>query len=407
MNVPFLIAKRYFFSRKKRNIISIISNIAMIGVAVGSAALIIVLSVFNGLEDLIREIYSSFDPDLKISAAEGKSFETDTEFMNRIRRTPGVAVVSEVIEDNALLRYNERQMVVKVKGVSENFFEQNEIGASVVEGSSDLYFKNTYRALVGRGVQYQLSIRPNNQFVALQFLYPRNVKFNPLNPEASFNSLNILPSGIFAIERQYDDAYVFVPLNFAEELLEYGRRRTALEIKVEQGFKIEQVKRELQQILGEGFKVQNSDEQHTSLLRAVKVEKLFVFITFAFILGIASLNIFFSLSMLVIDKKKDIAILASMGATAKTIRNIFLLEGALVALIGAAYGLTLGMLVCNLQQTFGIISMGMATSVVEAYPVKMQVEDFVFTGLAIIVITLLVSIRPANRAAAMSVTENI
>ena len=407
MNVPFLIAKRYFFSRKKRNIISIISNIAMIGVAVGSAALIIVLSVFNGLEDLIREIYSSFDPDLKISAAEGKSFETDTEFMNRIRRTPGVAVVSEVIEDNALLRYNERQMVVKVKGVSENFFEQNEIGASVVEGSSDLYFKNTYRALVGRGVQYQLSIRPNNQFVALQFLYPRNVKFNPLNPEASFNSLNILPGGIFAIERQYDDAYVFVPLNFAEELLEYGRRRTALEIKVEQGFKIEQVKRALQQILGEGFKVQNSDEQHTSLLRAVKVEKLFVFITFAFILGIASLNIFFSLSMLVIDKKKDIAILASMGATAKTIRNIFLLEGALVALIGAAYGLTLGMLVCNLQQTFGIISMGMATSVVEAYPVKMQVDDFVFTGLAIIVITLLVSIRPANRAAAMSVTENI
>lgn len=407
MNVPFLIAKRYFFSRKKRNIISIISNIAMIGVAVGSAALIIVLSVFNGLEDLIREIYSSFDPDLKISAVEGKSFETDTEFMNRIRRTPGVAVVSEVIEDNALLRYNERQMVVKVKGVSENFFEQNEIGASVVEGSSDLYFKNTYRALVGRGVQYQLSIRPNNQFVALQFLYPRNVKFNPLNPEASFNSLNILPGGIFAIERQYDDAYVFVPLNFAEELLEYGRRRTALEIKVEQGFKIEQVKRELQQILGEGFKVQNSDEQHTSLLRAVKVEKLFVFITFAFILGIASLNIFFSLSMLVIDKKKDIAILASMGATAKTIRNIFLFEGALVALIGAAYGLTLGMLVCNLQQTFGIISMGMATSVVEAYPVKMQVEDFVFTGIAIIVITLLVSIRPANRAAAMSVTENI
>ncbi|PTX22474.1 lipoprotein-releasing system permease protein [Pontibacter mucosus] len=407
MNVPFLIAKRYFFSRKKRNIISIISNIAMIGVAVGSAALIIVLSVFNGLEDLIREIYSSFDPDLKISAVEGKSFETDTEFMNRIRRTPGVAVVSEVIEDNALLRYNERQMVVKVKGVSENFFEQNEIGASVVEGSSDLYFKNTYRALVGRGVQYQLSIRPNNQFVALQFLYPRNVKFNPLNPEASFNSLNILPGGIFAIERQYDDAYVFVPLNFAEELLEYGRRRTALEIKVEQGFKIEQVKRALQQILGEGFKVQNSDEQHTSLLRAVKVEKLFVFITFAFILGIASLNIFFSLSMLVIDKKKDIAILASMGATAKTIRNIFLFEGALVALIGAAYGLTLGMLVCNLQQTFGIISMGMATSVVEAYPVKMQVEDFVFTGIAIIVITLLVSIRPANRAAAMSVTENI
>lgn len=407
MNVPFLIAKRYFFSKKKRNIISIISNIAMIGVAVGSAALIIVLSVFNGLEDLIREIYSSFDPDLKITAAEGKSFETDTEFMNRIRRMPGVAVVSEVIEDNALLRYNDRQMVVKVKGVSENFFEQNEIGEAVVEGSNQLYTDGQYRALVGRGVQYQLSIRPTNQFVPLQFLYPRNVKFNPLNPEGSFNSLTIKPGGVFAIERQYDDAYIFVPLNFAEELLEYGRRRTALEIKVEDPRRIDQVQEQLKSLLGDGFKVQNSDEQHTSLLRAVKVEKLFVFITFAFILGIASLNIFFSLSMLVIDKKKDIAILASMGATAKTIRNIFLLEGALVALIGAAYGLTLGMLICNLQQTFGLVSMGMATSVVEAYPVKMEVEDFVLTGLAIIIITLLVSIRPANKAAAMSVTENI
>jgi lipoprotein-releasing system permease protein len=407
MNVPFLIAKRYFFSRKKRNIISIISNIAMIGVAVGTAALIIVLSVFNGLEDLIREIYSSFDPDLKITAMEGKSFETDTEFMNRIRQTPGVAVVSEVIEDNALLRYNDRQMVVKVKGVSENFFEQNEIDSSVVDGHAQLLLDGAEHALIGRGVQYQLSIRPSNQFVPLQFLYPRNTKFNPLNPEGAFNSLNITPGGIFAIERQYDDSYVFVPLNFAAELLEYGRRRTAIEIKVEPNVRVDQVKAALQEKLGERFKIQNSDEQHTSLLRAVKVEKLFVFITFAFILGIASLNIFFSLSMLVIDKKKDIAILASMGATANTIRNIFLMEGALVAFIGAAYGLTTGMLICNLQQTFGLVSMGMATSVVEAYPVKMEVEDFAMTGIAIVIITLLVSIRPARKAAAMSVTENI
>ncbi|WP_347157600.1 ABC transporter permease [Pontibacter chitinilyticus] len=407
MNVPFLIAKRYFFSRKKRNIISIISNIAMIGVAVGTMALIVVLSVFNGLEDLIREIYSSFDPDLKITAVEGKSFETDTEFMNRIRHTPGVAVVSEVIEDNALLRYNDRQMVVKVKGVSDNFFEQNKIDSAVVEGHSQLILNDTYYALVGRGVQYQLSIRPTNQFVPLQFLYPRNTRFDPLNPEGAFNSLNIAPGGIFAIERQYDDAYVFVPLNFAEQLLEYGRRRTSLEIKVEDGFTADKVKQSLEEVLGSKFKVQNSDEQHTSLLRAVKVEKLFVFVTFAFILFIASLNIFFSLSMLVIDKKKDIAILASMGATANTIRNIFLLEGALVACIGAAYGLTTGMLVCNLQETFGLVSMGMATSVVEAYPVKMHVQDFVLTGLAIVIITLLVSIRPARKAAAMSVTDNL
>ncbi|RAU84299.1 ABC transporter permease [Pontibacter arcticus] len=407
MNVPFLIAKRYFFSRKKRNIISIISNIAMIGVAVGSMALIVVLSVFNGLEDLIREIYSSFDPNLKITAMEGKSFETDTEFMNRIRKMPGVAVVSEVIEDNALLRYNDRQMVVKMKGVSENFFRQNDIDSSVVEGHSQLILNDKYYALVGRGVQYQLSIRPGNQFVPMQFLYPRNVKYNPLNPEGAFNNLSIAPGGIFAIERQYDDAYVFVPLNFAEELLEYGRRRTSLEVKVEPNYEIAQVQKDLKKLLGAGFKVQNSDEQHTSLLRAVKVEKLFVFITFAFILFIASLNIFFSLSMLVIDKKKDIAILASMGATATTIRNIFLLEGALVAFIGAAYGLSFGMLLCNLQQSLGLVSMGIASSVVDPYPVKMEVDDFVLTGVAIIVVTLLVSIRPALKAASMSVTDQL
>ncbi|SIT88941.1 ABC transporter permease [Pontibacter indicus] len=407
MNVPYLIAKRYFFSKKKRNIISIISNIAMIGVAVGTAALIIVLSVFNGLEDLIRTIYTSFDPNLKISAAEGKSFETDTEFMNRIRRTPGVALVTEVIEDNALLRYNDRQMVVKVKGVSENFFEQNKIGSSVVEGHYNLYANNNYYALVGRGVQYQLSIRTSSEFTYLQFLYPRNTKFNPLNPEGAFKSLQITPGGVFAIERQYDDAYVFVPIQFAEELMEYGRRRTAIEIKVEDGHRIETVKRALQKVLGEGFLVQNSDEQHTSLLRAVKVEKLFVFITFAFILLIASLNIFFSLSMLVIDKKKDIAVLASMGATKEQIRNIFLFEGALVAFIGASYGLSLGMLIANLQQTFGIVSMGMATSVVDSYPVKLELMDFVLTGAAIVIITMLVSIRPARKAAAMSVRDNL
>src|SRR5690606_1158993 len=193
----------------------------------------------------------------------------------------------------------------------------------------------------------------------------------------------------------------------ARDLFSYDNKRSALEVKVTDGTKPDKVKRQLKKLLGDKFLVQNSDEQHTSLLRAVKVEKLFVFITFAFILFIASLNIFFSLSMLVIDKKKDIAILASMGATATTIRNIFLLEGALVAFIGAAYGLSFGMLLCNLQQTLGLVSMGIASSVVDPYPVKMEVDDFVLTGVAIIVVTLLVSIRPALKAASMSVTDQL
>jgi lipoprotein-releasing system permease protein len=399
MNVPFLIAKRYFLSKKKRNIISIISNISMIGVAVGSAALIIVLSVFNGLEDLIRSIYGSFDPDLRITAIKGKAFETNEAFLKRIRKTPGVAFLTEVIEDNALLRYEGRQKVVKLKGVSGNFFAQNNIDSTVIEGDYRLQRNGYYYALIGRGVQYDLSIRASNAVMPMELLYPKNKKGVSLNPEDAFNQRSILAGGVFVIEKQYDDNYVFVPLEFTRQLTEYGNKRTSLEVKVQPGHTVIQVQQRLKAQLGEDFQVLNSDEQHVSLLRAVKVEKMFVFITFTFILLIASINIFFSLSMLVIDKKKDIAILSAMGATPLLIRNIFLTEGAIVAFIGAATGLTLGLLVCWVQQTFGLISMGMATALVDAYPVKMQLADFLFTGIAIILITLLVSIRPALSAA--------
>lgn len=407
MNVPFLIAKRYFLSKKKRNIISIISNISMIGVAVGSAALIIVLSVFNGLEDLIRSIYGSFDPDLRITAVKGKSFETNEAFLKRIRQTPGVAFLTEVIEDNALLRYEGRQKVVKLKGVSGNFFAQNNIDSTVIEGDYRLRRNGYNYALIGRGVQYDLSIRVANAVMPMELLYPKNKKSISLHPEDAFNQRSILAGGVFVIEKQYDDNYVFVPLDFIRELTGYGSKRTSLEIKVQQGESVGRVQQRLKKLLGPGFQVLNSDEQHVSLLRAVKVEKMFVFLTFTFILLIASINIFFSLSMLVIDKKKDIAILSAMGASPVLIRNIFLAEGAIVAFIGAGTGLALGLLVCWMQQTFGLISMGMATALVDAYPVKMQLVDFLFTGMAIILITLLVSIRPALSAAAVEPKSNL
>ena len=401
MNVPFLIARRYFRSKMKRNIISIISNISMIGVAVGSAALIIVLSVFNGLEDLIRTIYGSFDPNLKITSVEGKAFELNEDLVTRIRKTPGVLLVTEVIEDNALLRYENRQKVVKLKGVSGNFFGQNKIDSTVIEGDYRLRRNGYNYALVGRGIQYELSIRVENAIIPMNLLYPKNKSSVSLTPEDAFSEKSILAGGVFVIEKQYDDNYVFVPLEFARDLMEYGAKRTALEIKVKEGESVVRVQRELKQQLGPAYQVLNSDEQHVSLLRAVKVEKMFVFLTFAFILLIASINIFFSLSMLVIDKKKDIAILSAMGATPVIIRNIFLGEGAIIALIGAGTGLLLGLLVCWIQQTFGLISMGMATALVDAYPVKMLLRDFLLTGLTIIIITLLVSIRPALKASAV------
>jgi lipoprotein-releasing system permease protein len=407
MNVALFIAKRYFFTKKKRNIINIISIIAMIGVGVGTMALIVVLSVFNGLEDLIRSLYGKFDPEIKITSVEGKSFETDAAFRERIKKTPGVVLLTEVIEDNALLRYNDRQMVVKVKGVSDNYYKQNQIDSAIVDGDRRLKRGEQQYALIGRGVQYQLSIRPENPFSPLQFMYPKAGKKVTLNPENAFRQLGIQAGGVFAIERQYDDQYVFVPLEFAQELLGYENKRTSLEVKADTPDNIDKIKNALQEKLGPAFQVQNSEEQHVSLLRAVKVEKLFVFVTFTFVLLIASINIFFSLSMLVLDKQKDIAILASMGADPGTIRKIFLLEGAIVAFTGAVVGLVIGGGICWAQQTFGIVSMGMTTSVVEAYPVLMRVEDFLFTAAAIVIITLLVSIRPARKAASLSIRENL
>ena len=410
MNVPILIARRYFRSKNKRNIISIISNISMIGVAVGTMALIIVLSVFNGLEDLVRTLYGKSDPNLVISATKGKAFDVDRTFLIKLENTPGVALLTEVIEDNALLQYHDRQMVVKMRGLSDNYFGQSQIDANIREGDHRLRRDSLELALVGAGVQHELSITLNNRLAPMRLLYPRNTpgkKTLDFNPEKAFNEQNLTAGGVFLIEQHIDDSYIFVPLTFAQRLLGYGTRRTALYVKVGQSFNIEKVKGELRTLLGPGFKVQDSDEQHVSLFKAVKVEKLFVFITFTLILLIASLNIFFTLSMLVIDKKKDISVLLAMGASQKTVRRAFLYVGAIVALVGAATGLILGVTLCWLQQRFGFVSMGMATSVVDAYPVKMQASDLIFTCLSIIIITIAVSIRPALNASRLDLRENL
>ncbi len=370
----------------------------MFVVAVGTMALVIVLSVFNGLEDLIRSLYSAFDPELKVVPKMGKSFETDEAFLDSLEQIEGVGLITEVIEDNALIQYKEAQMVVKLKGVSENFLGQGRLASTLVYGEPKLKDGDSNYAIIGRGIQYSLSIAPDNDYYALQVFYPKNVRPSQLDVSQSISRKLIKTSAVFAIEKQYDENYVFVPLNFAEELMDYAGRRTSLEIKVADGYTIRQAKRNLRAELGNKFTILDSDEQHSSLLKAIKIEKLFVFITFSFILAVASINIFFSLSMLAIDKKKDIAILASMGADKKIVKNIFLIEGAIIAFSGAGIGLFLGFLICTLQQEFGLVSMGMQTSVLDAYPVKMEFWDFVYTAVSIIIITFLASYRPAALA---------
>lgn len=379
----------------------------MIGVAVGTMALVIVLSVFNGLEGLIKSLYASFDAELKVEASRGKSFEVSEEWLERIRLTPGVEVLTEVIEDNALFRFGENQLVATIKGVSDNFLEQGRFEQGMFAGEMSLGTDTKPFALVGRGVSYYLLIDLENEFDLLQAYYPKAPRAGSIDPSSMYNRETLRPVGIFSIEKQFDDEYIIVPLDFAQRLMNYGDKRTALEIKVSPGHDIKKVKRILRTQLGEEFTVKDTDEQHASLLMTIRLEKLFVFLTLTFILAVASFNIFFSLSMLAIEKKKDIAVLFAMGATRNLIKAIYMKEGAIIALSGALIGLVIGFVVCWLQDTFGIVSLGVTSSVVDSYPVKMQLSDFLFTSLSVIVITFLASYRPALIASKVRTVDHL
>ncbi len=282
-----------------------------------------------------------------------------------------------------------------MKGVSPEFIKANKLKNYITEGQIKLQDGEQNFAIVGRGIRYDLAINPRNDFLALQFYYPKNIKPGVTNPSTMYNSGILMPAGVFAIEKQYDEKYIFVPLRFAKKLIGKSDKLTALEINLDGTKSISQVQENLIENFGSTFEVLNSDEQHASLLKAIKIEKLFVYITFTFILAVASFNIFFSLTMLALDKKRDVSILYAMGTPKKVIRNIFLTEGAIISFSGAIIGGSLGLIICIIQQQFGVFSMGMASAVQEAYPVKMIPTDFIFTMLSIIIITFIASFKPA------------
>jgi lipoprotein-releasing system permease protein len=407
LNLPFYIARRYFRSKKKKTFINIISIISMLVVAVATCALIIVLSVFNGLEDLIRSLYNTFDAELRVVAEKGKTFELTPELLELVRTTEGVEIVTEVAEDNALIRYQDAEKVVKVKGVGPNFLEQDRMKGTLLQGELSLQKGTVPVAILGAGVRNALSVALENDFYVLRIYYPRNVRPGTLDPSKYYVQQNIKPGAVFSIEKQYDDNYVFVPLEFALNLFNYGNRRSSLEIKTTDKVSIAKVQRRLKERLPEAFLVQNSDEQHSSLLKAIQIEKLFVYLAFTFILGVASFNIFFSLTMLAIDKKRDIAVLYSMGATTGLVRRIFLYEGAIIAFTGALLGVLLGVVIVLIQDEWGLIGMGMQTSVESAYPVQLMWTDLLFTAISTALITLLASFHPASLAARTPTAQHI
>ena len=385
-----------------------IARIAMAGVAVGTMAMVVVLSVFNGMEDLNRKIFKTFDSDIKITPFEGKRFAVSDSLIKAIKAVDGVKIVTQVIEDNALARYGNQQTIIRLKGVDNSFTQKKQLDTALVQGSLRLFGANgTPYALIAEGVRNALSISLEEIFTPVELLYPRTgTKTLNFTSSEAFNQIPIRPGGIFSIETRYDD-YIIAPLSVVESLMQYQGERTALEIQVVPGYQEKKVSTIIGEKLGDKYVVKDRDSQNADLLRAIRVEKLFVAVTLSLIILVAAINIFFSLSMLAIEKKNDIAMLYSLGATPNLIRKIFLAEGAIVAFVGAFVGLFLGVSLCWLQMQFGFISMGMASSLVDAYPVKLIWGDIFFTGVVIVIITLAVSYIPARRAAEAGLTLRV
>ena len=394
MNLSLFIARRYFLSRRKKNFINVISILSLLGVAFATAALIVVLSVFNGLEVLLRSLYASFDPELKIEAAYGKTFRVRDSWLDSVRAVPGVRTATEVMEDYAYVRYRDAAIVVTVKGVSENFLDQHRLDDHLVEGELVLVRDSIPFAIMGRGVRYTLSAEVDDDMRALRMYYIKNVRPGTLNPAALYAQKSIRPGGVFSIEKNYDENYILVPLSFAQDLFQSGDRRTAVEVQTD-GAQTAEVERALQDSLGEAFRVLTNEEQHQDLYRLLRIEKVFTFLSLSLLLLIASVNIFFSLMMLSIDKKKDISILSSLGATPLLIRNIFLAEGMLISFLGAAIGLAIGWVLVFLQDRVGLVGMGMENAIVSHYPVDFRLSDFLVTALVIVLVSFVVSVRPA------------
>jgi lipoprotein-releasing system permease protein len=408
VNTSSFIAGRYFRSKKKQNFITILSLISMVGVAISTMALVAVMSVFNGLEDLIRGLFSSFDSELQVTPVAGKSFVASEDWLTAIREVEGVEVITEVIEDNALLEYRGNQHIARVKGVSDNYFEHERFSKGYFWGDTTLGTDMRPGAILGRGVAFALSVNLDDINSVLNIYYPKAPKSAAsLDPNQLYASGQVEPRGFFSIEQGVDNEYILVPLDFFKDLLGYGQKRTALELKVSPEYSISTVQKAVQAHLGAEFAVKNADEQHATLIRTVKLEKLFVFLTLTFILALASFNIFFSLSMLAIEKKKDLAVLKSIGAKNSLIRGIFLKQGALIAFSGAILGLILGLLLVGAQAEFGLISLGIASGVVDAYPVRIHWPDLGWISLAVVTITLLASWRPAWIAAQVDPLEEL
>ncbi len=393
MNLPFYIARRYLFSKKKHNAINIISGISVCGVALATLALVCTLSVFNGFQDMVAGFFTAFDPELKITVREGKVFDPSSAGFKEVRALPEIDVWTETLEENAMIQYKDRQAMAVIKGVDDNFEQLTSID-SLLYGTGDFILHDEIVDYGILGVELVSELGTGIQFVdPLQVYAPkRNARVNMSNPSAAFNRDYLFsPGAVFVVNQQkYDANYILTSLSFARRLFDYDTEVSAIELKLKKDADIASVQKEISRILGDKFIVQNRYEQQADVFRIMEIEKFISYLFLTFILGIACFNVIGSLSMLILDKREDVETLRNLGADDRLIARIFLFEGRLISVFGACAGIIVGLLLCFLQQYFGIIALGGDGSfVVDTYPVSVHFMDVLLIFVTVITVGFL------------------
>ena len=398
MNFPSFMARRYLFSKKSHNLINVISAISMLGLGIGTAALIIVLSVFNGFEGVIKSLYRSINPDLLITVKEGKTFHYHNFPVEKLDSLSGVTYLVPVVEEDALFKFGDKQYIGKIKGYAPDFMKVSNIDSLMETGSFVLQSENINYATVGAGIAWSLGISPGDRSDPLEIFVPRRGANSLLSFENAFNEGSVPVAGVFSVQQDFDQKYVLVPIRLARQLMNYKDEVTSVEVYLKNHSPSEAFQQKVEQILGDRFSVKNRFQQNETLYKIMKSEKMAVFLILVFILILASFNMIGSISLLIIEKVKDIAVLKSMGANKQSVRGIFLRQGMLISFISASAGLIVGVVVLWLQQKYGFVKLGSGGGnyIINAYPVKMQLMDFIYVFFTVQVIGLLASWYPVR-----------
>jgi lipoprotein-releasing system permease protein len=399
INFPVYIAKRYLLAKKSHNIINIISAISVVGVTIGTMALVVVLSVFNGFESLVKSLYSAFDPDFRITATTGKTFRTTMISKEEIVNLPGVVSFVEIVEETALVKHGKEQYIVSMKGVDPEYLINSPLEAFLYDGEMLLHRQGVDYTLMGYLVGYHLGVRLFDPTNPVTVYLPRRTAATVTMLDQAFTLGSLIPSAVFAIQQEIDSKYIIVPIRFARRMMEYADNEvTSIEIRVTEGTSYGAVQKKIEQSIGPEFEVKNRFQQQEMLYKIMRSEKWAIFLILTFILIVATFNVIGSLSMLILDKRKDIAILHGMGASEKMIKRIFLIEGMLISFTGAIAGTVLGYLLCVLQIHFGLIRLGDATSfIVPYYPVEIKLLDFAAVFMTVLVIGLVTAWYPVRQ----------